>query len=68
MLMVRQATTAPDADGRARQFLGDRRGCVYSRTSASSDKEEDEEGDESWTPWLAELCLHPDSEVSPLSS
>ncbi|KAJ7451581.1 hypothetical protein FB451DRAFT_1566104 [Mycena latifolia] len=65
-----RTATAPDADGRKRQFLGDARGWVYSRTSTSSLTSSSEEGEaedeEEWTPWAPELCLHPASEISAL--
>ncbi|KAJ7134867.1 hypothetical protein C8R44DRAFT_771673 [Mycena epipterygia] len=66
--------TAPDADGRTRQFLGDARGWVYSRSttpSSSSSSVYDHngdgnagEGEDQWTPWAPEFCLHPNSEIS----
>ncbi|KAJ7128220.1 hypothetical protein C8R43DRAFT_694937 [Mycena crocata] len=71
-----RTTTTPD--GLARQFLGDARGWLYSRSSpssSSSDWEHPEGGqhsahedadEERWTPWTAELCLHPESEISAL--
>ncbi|KAJ6584153.1 hypothetical protein DFH09DRAFT_1144389 [Mycena vulgaris] len=57
-----RTATVPDAEGHTRQWLGDPRGWVYSRTSTSSSDDDEAE----WTPWMAELCLHPDSEISAL--